>query len=339
MIVCWGELLWDVHRAPGESPDPPADGSQETETLGGCACNVAFHAAQLGAKDVTLISRVGSDARGDRALSALRQVGVNTECISRDPHSATAAVSVQLIGGEPRYRMLSRMDWSQLRVSAQVARALSCCRAFVFGTLAQRSPHMQVLETANPNFEDPHTGAPNFELPGSHRAPPTPALAEALSLLPDDCLRVLDLNLRPSAVTARLVEACVSQADVVKLNRDETQALGNLLQTDDPIAWLFRHSRVGRVIQTLGAEGSVVHVDGRSLHCPGVPLESTDHADSIGAGDAFCARWVVGMLRGETPEALGEECNAFAARVASRRGATPRFEGLPGSKPGQSAPR
>src|SRR5690606_34499358 len=141
-------------------------------------------------------------------------------------------------------------------------------------------------------------------------APTAPELVAALSLVPDDCLRVPDLNLRPNAVTAQLVEACVSQADAVTLNRDATQAPAARFQTDDPLAWLFRHPRVRCIIQALGADGCVVHVDGRSRHYPGAPLESTAQADSIGAGDAFCARWVVGLLRSETPEALGPACNA-----------------------------
>jgi sugar/nucleoside kinase (ribokinase family) len=52
-IVSYGELLWD--RFP--------DG----ERLGGCAANVAFHLAQLGAHAL-LVSRVGDDELGRRAV-------------------------------------------------------------------------------------------------------------------------------------------------------------------------------------------------------------------------------------------------------------------------------
>lgn len=310
MIVCWGELLWDVHDASVASSAPKASAADATETLGGCACNVAFHAAQLGER-VTLVSRVGNDERGDRALAKLRDAGVDTTCVTRDPNTPTAAVKVRLVGGEPEYQMLSRMDWSQLRVTSRVARVLQRCRVFVFGTLAQRTPQ---------GFETPSTddrGTKRLASPGQN------ALETALATLPENCVRVLDLNLRPTAVSAQLITNCVSQANVVKLNQHETQVLGELLQVAEPIAWLLDQPRVAYVLQTLGAAGCVVHTRGQSQRYPGAQVERAAMADPIGAGDAFCARWAVGVLRAEQPHALGPACNAFAAWVAARRGATP----------------
>jgi len=52
VIVCWGELLWDLF------PSGPA--------LGGAAANVAVNLLRLGATPL-LVSRVGRDALGNQA--------------------------------------------------------------------------------------------------------------------------------------------------------------------------------------------------------------------------------------------------------------------------------
>ncbi len=307
-VLCWGELLWDEF-----------DDTGEERALGGCASNVAVHLARLGTA-VSLVSRVGNDERGRQAASFLQSEGVDTTCVSIDPELATARVRIDLTHEEPSYRMLSRMDWSRLEFDGGLRARLPNCVALVYGTLAQRS--------------DAAAGR----------------LSEIWHALPNSCLRVCDLNLRGQRLAEERLVACVAAANVIKLNEQELALLEELLGVSDGVAWLLSHARVELVALTLGSRGVELHREGASLRAPGVALSSaqtlstTDalstgdapgsevlaSADAfgagqmpspVGAGDAFCARLVVGSLRGEDDATLARACNAYAARVASRRAA------------------
>jgi fructokinase len=285
MFVCWGELLWDVFDA--------GNGGAR-ETLGGCACNVAYHLAQLGA-DVALVSRVGADERGQRAMAELQAIGVQTNCIEHDATAPTASVAVELDHTGPRYRMLARMDWSRIRITDVIARTLSNCQCFVFGTLAQRSP--LALTT----------------------------LSQALALVPDDCIRIVDLNLRPGESSRDLIESCTAHAHAIKLNEQEAEKLGKLLGTADPVAWLLNRPHARWVFQTLGERGCLVATHTSRHHYDAVELQPAADADPVGAGDAFCARMALGLVNHDALHEVASACNAHAARVAARPGATPRL--------------
>ena len=79
-VVGIGELLWDCF---GDSRRP-----------GGAPANVAFHAAQLGARGV-ICSRVGSDELGDALVQYLDERGLEPDGIQRDPQHPTGTVTVE----------------------------------------------------------------------------------------------------------------------------------------------------------------------------------------------------------------------------------------------------
>jgi fructokinase len=53
------------------------------------------------------------------------------------------------------------------------------------------------------------------------------------------------------------------------------------------------------------------------------PAPKTNVVDTVGAGDAFTAALLVGMLAGESMEVVNGRANAIAAYVCSQPGATP----------------
>ncbi|RMH39132.1 MAG: hypothetical protein D6689_17585 [Deltaproteobacteria bacterium] len=123
IVVCWGELLWDL------LPDGPR--------LGGAPANAAYHAAVLGDRAI-LVSRVGRDPLGDAAIAALARAGVDVDCIQRDD-LPTGQVDVALDDGEPRFAVRAPAAWDRIAVDAAVRRALARADAFVFGTLGRRT--------------------------------------------------------------------------------------------------------------------------------------------------------------------------------------------------------
>src|SRR5438128_8356138 len=81
VIVGIGEVLWDVY------PD--------AAHFGGAPANFACHAASLGAA-AWMVSAVGADDLGARALEKLRERGVECDQVSRDKDHPTGRVLVTL---------------------------------------------------------------------------------------------------------------------------------------------------------------------------------------------------------------------------------------------------
>src|SRR5882672_68772 len=98
-FIAWGELLWDLF------PDG--------ERLGGAAANLAYHAKSLGA-EALLVSRVGSDERGRRALGELTERGVDVRAVQIDEDAPTGTVRVALQHGEPSYEIASAVAWDRI---------------------------------------------------------------------------------------------------------------------------------------------------------------------------------------------------------------------------------
>ncbi|MFG1949920.1 PfkB family carbohydrate kinase [Micromonospora sp. NPDC048830] len=72
------------------------------------------------------------------------------------------------------------------------------------------------------------------------------------------------------------------------------------------------------VLVTRGAQGAVVAVDGVLHEEPAAPA---DVVDTLGAGDAFAARFLIGLLRGEEAKEAAAAAAGFAARVCESFGA------------------
>jgi fructokinase len=125
IVVCWGELLWDLF------PDGPR--------FGGALANVAYHTAKLGAHAV-LVSRVGDDVLGEQARAALARAGVDVSHVQVDRERATGTVRVEIQSGEPRYTIASEAAWDRIQLTPELGELLPSADALCFGTLAQRTP-------------------------------------------------------------------------------------------------------------------------------------------------------------------------------------------------------
>ena len=274
-VVIWGELLWD--RFP--------DGDR----LGGAPANVAWHLGQAGGW-AQLVTRVGGDADGQRAIAALDDL-VDTSLIQVDPDRATGEVTVRLEGGEPRYTLHGGRAWERITCTEAAAAAIASAGVFVYGTLSQRTPE---------------------------------GLAEwrRAAAVASQCLRVCDLNLRPGDHNTPAISDALAAADVVKVNDKEVAALRDWLGWPDPIAKLRERTRVLAV--THGAAGSTLFGEAGAIEVPAVAAAAG--GDNVGCGDAYVAILVHGLTLGWDLAASGRAASRWAAAVAGVRGATPRFD-------------
>ena len=277
MIVCWGEILWD--RFP--------DGAR----LGGAPANVAYHLAALG-ETVSLISRVGTDEAGDRALELLAGAGVDVTAVQRDPDRLTGEVGVDIgATGDARYTLFPDRAWEAIELDDRAAAMVAGARALCFGTLAQRTRygHAQHLE--------------------------------AISQLPPEAPVVLDVNLRSGFVDWDRLATSLELATVIKLNELEADRLAEQFEIDDPIAHLLERG-TELVALTRGPRGCALHrAGGRRADHPG--FAAAPGGDNVGCGDAFVAALVSGLLAGRPLDEIAEAANRYASQVAGMRGATP----------------
>ncbi len=275
-VLAFGEVLWDV-----------IDGVPH---LGGAPFNLAAHAAKCGLR-AAIVSAVGRDDLGRRAVAEARRLGVLTDFIAEHPTLPTGTVNVTLdTRGVPSYEIVKPVAWDEIDCGgdAQPRVASVCLRAFCFGTLAQRSP----VSAAT--------------------------LAQLLAALPDSTLVFFDVNLRQHFWSRELVERGLARTDILKVNDEEMRALGFA-----PDALFARFPRLSTIVETRGAAGCVVTPRaGAPLASPALPDGPV--VDTVGAGDAFSAAFLAAVLRGESLQSAAEAGNRLAGRVAARPGAIPR---------------
>jgi len=148
-------------------------------------------------------------------------------------------------------------------------------------------------------------------------------------LLENDATKVMDINLRVPYDKKDIVEMLMHKSDVIKLNELELEQVVNewnnqgLSEEDEQIKWTASHFSCDLVCVTKGENGAILYHDGIIDHHPGYRVKTVDN---VGAGDAFLAGFISRFLSGKRgPKALEYAC-AAGAYVASRSGATPKYE-------------
>ena len=99
---------------------------------------------------------------------------------------------------------------------------------------------------------------------------------------------------------------------VLKLAEDEAHAL-----VGEPDADALRSLGVPEVVVTLGSRGSLVLAEGRLERVPARPVGGP--VDPTGAGDAFCAAYLVSRGAGYAPVAAARRATALVAGLLGRR--------------------
>jgi fructokinase len=265
--------------------------------LGGAPFNAACHLHALG-ETVAVVSRVGDDRLGREALRRVKHRGMTTDLIQVDTALETGFVKVTFDEDEgaegPGYVIPQPVAWDALALTAPLAERASQATAIVFGCLAQRQ------ETARRTVR---------------------RVCDA------GALTVLDVNLRPPYTEPGVVEASLDRADVVKLNEEELVEVSSWTGRSGPVRdlveALVQRFDCGTVCVTRGAAGSVLWHRGAWAERTGYRVEVQD---AVGAGDAFLAALLSGLLAERDPGEVLDLAGRLGAYVASQSGATPEYE-------------
>lgn len=255
--------------------------------LGGAPFNVAWHLQALGDRP-RFISGVGDDGPGREILAAMKAWGMETADIRIDPRHPTGRVDVQVMNNEPLYEIVPGCAYDF--IDASHLRNLPSGAILYHGTLGLRSaPARNALDHLARNPE--------------------------LSVF-------LDVNLRAPWWQKQEVFHRLQQARWVKLNQDELRVLGfdsGDLRKDMPE--LQNRFQLEQVILTCGEQGALV-CDCRGEFYSAVPGQVPLFVDTVGAGDAFTAIYIHGLLSGWPISRTLDLAQRFACAVIGLRGAT-----------------
>lgn len=258
--------------------------------LGGAPSNLAVHLAAIGV-ETALVTRIGADALGEQAIDELQGRGLKISGVQVDSELATGRVGIELEGGEARYTLHSGA-WQRIACDGESIRLLRKTRAFCFGTLSQES----------------EIGLQSWR--------------EALQHVPETAIRFCDPNLRGGRIDPNLVLEHMRAATVVKINEHEAAVFEKTFGCSDAVTWLLGEMQVALVAKTLGPAGAVLHSTTDRAEHPGVAALAG--GDNVGAGDAFGAILVAGVLAKASLARIAEAANRYGSFVASEGGATPR---------------
>jgi fructokinase len=285
VLVGLGEVLWDVF------PEGPK--------FGGAPANFACSAAELAGQsaDLFMVSSVGNDDLGRRAISALRDHGVSAQHVAASKF-ATGRVDVKLDpAGIASYLFAENVAWDHLTWTPAMATLAAECDVVCYGTLAQRSPTSR--ET----------------------------VGRFVWSTPREALRVFDINLRSPYWSEEIILDSLKLANVLKLNDAELPTLAKMLGLHgSDIEQLNQINRLYSLrlsALTRGSSGALlVSASGETSD---LPAEPTTVVDTVGAGDAFTAALVLGLIRKLPLSSINLWASRVAAYVCSQPGATPHL--------------
>jgi len=298
--VTLGELLIDF--VPEENGVSLAEARTFVKAPGGAPANVAVGLARLGVP-TGFLGKVGDDPFGHYLAGVLADAGVDVKHLAFDAQARTALAFVSLTATGERDFMFYRHPSADMRHRAEeIDEAyLSAAALLHVGSISliqepSRSATLRALDIA---------------------------AANGLTVSYDPNLR---LALWPTPEAAREgIRSVWRRAHVIKISEDELEFLTG--SSDLAAARTLRHEQLRLLVVTRGAAGAWYLTRQGEGEVAGFRV---DTVDTTGAGDAFTAALLAGLLERDAVEggrdaleAVLRRANAYAALTTTRRGAIP----------------
>jgi sugar/nucleoside kinase (ribokinase family) len=266
-VACIGILVADVFASP--IPRLPDEGELTTTSgfvtsVGGCAANVAVALRILG-REVAVAGKVGTDMFGDFVIADLQRHGIRVEPIRRTSRLSTSGTVIFTVEGQDR-------------------RYLHCIGANADFTLEDID--YSLLDNVRILYVGGYLAMPGF------------APSQLAQLLAEARRRglttVLDVVM-PAQLPLGFehVAGALPFTDYFLPNQDEAARLTGF---SDPRAQAERLSSANpdcAVVITRGPHGALTRRGGRTIETPPFRMDTVDES---GAGDAFTAGLITGLL-------------------------------------------
>jgi len=258
---------------------------------GGAPMNVARHLVQQGLT-VSFATRIGTDDSGNGLLEFLKANGLYSNLVQLDDELPTCEVTVRLDdSGQATYIIPEPVSWDNIQTESALTEAAEQAQAIIFGSLASREATTRDT---------------------------------LLNLLDETtALKVFDVNLRLPHYALSTIETFAAKADVLKMNEDEAVLLSGSYDLKESITVFQKMYHPQTICVTRGGNGAIVWHNHEFFEHPGFKVSVVD---TVGAGDAFLAAFVAGLLnKSPVPQVLENAC-AVGAFVAGKRGANPLYD-------------
>lgn len=267
----------------------------EGRQLGGSPLNVVYHCQLAGIQSV-VVSAIGQDAAGVDILELFTEKKLDPSYLQRSSSFPTGAVTVELDQGIPNFIIHPDVAWDAIQWNDSLQKLAQSLDAVAFGSLPQRNPLSR--ET----------------------------IRKFLKQLPENSLKVFDINLRQNFHSAELLEDSLNLCNILKINDEELPVLTGYLgikgSIDQQIQKILTEFQLKMIAFTEGARGSKLFTPTAFsvLNAPKVPIR-----DTVGAGDAFTGVLIAGLLHKKSLKEIHKEATQTAAWVCSEAGAMPEL--------------
>jgi sugar/nucleoside kinase (ribokinase family) len=296
-VLCLGILVADVIARPVDSY--PQRGQlmlvERMEMhIGGCAANTGIDLAKLGL-DVGVMGKVGSDGFGDFVLSTLQRHGVDTTGVVRDKEMATSATMV-LVHGDGERSFIHYTGANAALTDADVD-----------FNLVKQSKLLHV--------------AGHFLMPKFDGEPAAHVLKRAQEL---GVTTALDTAWDSRGNWMRLLRHCLPYIEYFVPSYEEAKMCAG---RDDPcdVAQVFLDAGIKVVALKMGEQGCYIRTQEDEMRLPAYRVNTID---ATGAGDAFAAGFLAGVVKGWDLELTGKFANAVGAFCTTAIGTTTGVRGL-----------
>lgn len=233
---------------------------------GGAPANVAVGVSRLGC-EAGFIGRVGNDPLGKFMQQTLQAEKVSTDNMVLDPQQRTSTVIVGLDDGERSFTFMVNPSADQFLEVGDLPTFhqgdfLHCCSIALINN-PSRSTTIEAIRRIK-------------EVGGFFSFDPN--LRESLWASLDEMKEV--------------VNSVIAMADILKFSEEELTLLTNTTNLEEATKVITTQYPEKLIIITLGKDGAIYHLNGKSQVVKGKALKPVD---TTGAGDAFVSGLLAGL--------------------------------------------
>lgn len=263
---------------------------------GGCAANTGIDLAKLGI-NTAIAGKVGADGFGDFLVNRFASHGINTDGVVRDEVAATSATMV-LVHSDGERSFLHYLGANASLCYEDIDR--------------ERMVDTKVLHIA---------GA--LVMPGIDGEPTARLLKQAQQA---GVITALDTVWDATGAWMDKIRPCLPYVDYLLPSFEEAKMLAGGLESPVDIASFLIDAGAASVGLKLGDRGCYFRSrDGHAFSVPVLPVQAID---ALGAGDAFVAGFLAGIVRGWDVERCAQFATAVGASCVTALGATTGVKGF-----------